>query len=207
MQDMHHITPCRFAKLNGRSRRRSRPHWRAVAPGTGQAHRIELRCRSWLLGKRGRPAPKSCSSLVIEVIILTTQRRANFCGDSDTASLRGFPPPALALGLSGLSFSLLAPGLCGSDGRSPLPAGVSPEVKSFIEFLFMRLQIAFQHVPMDPLVIDLRADGGDGDGDCDRDPVKAPCWILPHPSSATAAAPASATNTTISLIQPHDAHA
>lgn len=69
----------------------------------------------------------------------------------------------------------------------------------------MRLQIAFQHVPMDPLVIDLRAVGGDGDGDCD--PVKVPCWILLHPSSATAAAPASATNTTISLNRPHDTHA
>lgn len=91
MQDMHHITPCRFAKLNGRSRRRSRPLSSVVAPGTGQAHRIELRCRSWPLGKRGRPAPKSCCSLIIEVIILTTQRRANFCGDSDTASLRVFP--------------------------------------------------------------------------------------------------------------------
>lgn len=70
----------------------------------------------------------------------------------------------------------------------------------------MRLQIAFQHVPMDPLVIDLRAVGGDGDGDGDCDPVKAPCWMLLHPSSATADSSASATNTTISLNRPHDTH-
>lgn len=65
---------------------------RTVAPGTGQAHRIELRCRSWQLGKAWPPsAPKTCCSLIVEVIILTTQRRAIFCGDNDTASLRGFP--------------------------------------------------------------------------------------------------------------------
>ena len=47
-----------------------------------------------------------------------------------------------------------------------MPSGLCPEVKSFIEFLFMLLQIASQHVPLTAiLVIDLRADAGDGDGD------------------------------------------
>lgn len=40
-------------------------------------------------------------------------------------------------------------------------------MKSYIEFLFMRMQIAFQHVPIDPIDVDLRAVGGDGQGDTD----------------------------------------
>ena len=83
MQDMHHITPCRFAKAEW-----AQPPTIPAALRAGRTRnrtsslRIELRCRSWQLGKRGRPNSQDVCSLIIEVIILTTQRRANSCGDT-----------------------------------------------------------------------------------------------------------------------------
>jgi hypothetical protein len=151
----HHIMPIRQAEW-------AQPPTipsalRAVAPGTGQAH------RTGCAADHGRPKP--FCSLIIGVIILTTQRRANTCGDTDTASLHAF--------LSGSSFGpivlhALPPDLRGCDGRSCLPTGVCPEVKSLIEFLFMlaAADSLSARAIMDPLSsrIDLRAVGGDGNG-------------------------------------------